>query len=76
LDDKANAQFGAARLSTASIVEISKNLKVVGTLSCERQVLRKNPHHGNIVYAAHVPRPLEKQLGAELAMKSKFVPLA
>jgi hypothetical protein len=75
LNDKQNAQYGAARILTATIDEISKReMTVTGSLSCERKVLLKNPYHGNIVYAAYVPKPLEKQLGAAMAMRSKFVP--
>lgn len=75
LADKGTAQHGAARLSTARIAHTSQVTAVKGSLSCERQTVPgKNPYHGNIVYAAHVSKPLEKQLAAMLALSSEFVP--
>jgi len=72
--DNLNAEHGAARIPTDVIFEIARNLAVPEALSSERQVLQTNPYHGNIVYAAHVPKPLEKQIAADLAIRSKFVP--
>jgi len=75
LADKGNAQYGAARLSTAHISHTSQVVAAVkGSLSCERQSIPgKNPYHGNIVYAAYVSKRLEKQLAAMLALSSEFV---
>jgi hypothetical protein len=76
LADQGNAMYGAARLSTSHIAHASQMVAAVkGALSCERKILSsKNLYHGNIVYAAHVSKRLEKQLAAMLALSSEFVP--
>ena len=74
LADKSTAQYGAARISTVHIVEISDTVvAVTRPLSCERQRLPGNQYHGNIVYSAKVNSKMEKMLAAALALKSKFV---
>jgi hypothetical protein len=76
LADNGNARYGAARLATEQIRHTSRTTAAVKSpLSCERKSIpNKNPYHGNIVYAAHVNKRLQKQLAAVLATKSKFVP--
>jgi len=77
LADKTNALHGAARLSTAQIVQTSNSTIAVTTpLSCERRRLPNNPYHGNIVYSAQTNSRMERMLAAALALKSEFVPPA
>jgi hypothetical protein len=74
LTDKNNAQYGAARISTAQIVHTSDTaVAIESPLSCERQRLSHNQYHGNIVYSANVSSRMEKMLAAALALKSRFV---
>jgi hypothetical protein len=75
LADRSNAQYGAARISTVHIFQVSGTAMAVATpLSCERQRLPQNQYHGNIVYSAKVSKRMEKMLAAALALKSMFVP--
>ena len=75
LTDINTARYGAARLATDQILHTSRTTMAVNLpLSCERKSIpNKNPYHGNIVYAVHVNKRLQKQLAAVLATKSQFV---
>jgi hypothetical protein len=73
-EDKINAQYGAARISTTQIVQTSNTAAALATpLSCERQRLPGNQYHGNIVYSANLNKRMERLLAASLALKSSFV---
>ena len=75
LADKSNAQYGAARISTAHIIRTSNTVVAIATpLSCERQRLPKNQYHGNIVYSVDVNARMEKMLAAALGLRNRFVP--
>ena len=74
LNDKNTAQFGAARIFTAHIVQMSSRAAaVVMPLSCERQRIPGNEYHGNIVFSANLNKRVERLLAASLALHSKFV---
>lgn len=74
LTDKSNAQYGAARIATAHIVQTSDTaVAIARPLSCERQRLSQNQYHGNIVYSVDVSSRMERMLAAALALKSLFV---
>lgn len=74
LDDKSTAQYGAARIDTAHIVQTSSRAAAVVTpLSCERQRIPGNDYHGNIVYAPNLNKRMERLLAASLALQSRFV---
>jgi hypothetical protein len=76
LADHSNARYGAARLATEQIRHTSRTTAATQLpLSWERKSIpNKNPYHGNIVYASHVNKRLQKQLAAVLATKSRFLP--
>lgn len=74
LGDRRNAEHGAARLLRAEIDHLGGDpAGGAPRLIPERRTLDGNQYHGNIVFCAGLPKILQKQLAAALALKSRYV---
>jgi len=73
LADLTVARYGAARLARAIVDDVSAHTPFPDALACERKRARGNPHHGNIVYRASMPKRLHTMIAAALGLRSELI---
>ncbi len=61
-------KVGAAKIPLEEIDRLSRQPTVNGLLSYERQPLKNNPFHGNLLISIEAPAPTMKKIAAGLAL--------
>jgi hypothetical protein len=71
LRDRTTAEHGAARLAQAHIHSTSFGSPLI--LTCERDPVPGNNHHGNIVFPRGTTKIVRLQLAGAMALKSQLI---
>lgn len=74
LAQKSTAAHGAARFPVDAIAKVASLPNVGGRVFAERREVDGNPHHGNLVFDAHLPANTRRAIAQWLALASDLVP--
>ena len=74
LADTNNSRYGAARVALEAIYIVNKMPNCQDTVSFERKPKKNNPYHGNIIYAASIPKKVLTHVTHALALYAAHIP--